>query len=247
MIHVAQAAKPSVTTLAAPPPAAKRLRPASRRDALRCISRSRLLVCRSARGGHTEACAAVAVDPHRGRRGGGPSPFEDDRRHGRRDPRRAGPWASLTFGAVAQAVQRNHDGETDGHLGGSDGHRKEDENLSTRGRCMDAGERHQHEVGGVEHDLDRQQHQQDVAPAGDPDTDRRRRAPAPRRSATRSAPWHRPGASQRSPGGRSCEPPLREDDRAQDGAEQQEAGHLEGQQPAREQLLCNGASHRHPA
>ena len=69
---------------------------------------------------------------------------------------------------LPQAVERDDDGEADGHLGGGDGDDKEHEDLrvvvgeSERGDTV-ASEGDERKVGGVEHELEAHENDEEVA------------------------------------------------------------------------------------
>src|SRR6266536_1065693 len=69
---------------------------------------------------------------------------------------------AVEVGAVQVPVDEQHDGEADAHLGGSDGDHEEREHLAGD-VTGEGGERDQVDVDGVEHELDREQHEDAVA------------------------------------------------------------------------------------
>src|SRR5215210_5360352 len=72
----------------------------------------------------------------------------------------------LDLDGVAQAVDRDHDRQPDGRLGGGDGHDEDREHLAgqlLRGVDV-AGERDHHDVDRVQHQLDREQDADGIAP-----------------------------------------------------------------------------------
>ena len=84
---------------------------------------------------------------------------------------------------MAEPVDREHDRQADGRLGRRDGDDEDREQLPRQvqrriDRLHVAGERHHHDVDGVQHQLDREQHADRVAPrerAEHPDGEQDRR------------------------------------------------------------------------
>src|SRR4051812_29957729 len=64
---------------------------------------------------------------------------------------------------LAMAEEADHDGQTDGGFGRGDGHDEKHDDLSV-GRAKRAAERDEGQVDGVEHDLDRQEDRDQIAP-----------------------------------------------------------------------------------
>src|SRR5215467_3526366 len=109
---------------------------------------------------------AFSRKPTNGRRGissSNESPFQARKRRG--------------IQRLAVPEQRDHDRQPDRGLGGGHGHHEEHDDLAV-GRAQRAAERHEAEVHGVQHDLDRQQDRDDVAAdqhARRPDREQNRR------------------------------------------------------------------------
>src|SRR5215471_11873971 len=67
---------------------------------------------------------------------------------------------------LAMTEERDHQREPDRRFGGRDRHDEERDDLAVH-RALEAADRHERDVDGVEHDLDRQQDRDQVAPQED--------------------------------------------------------------------------------
>ena len=77
------------------------------------------------------------------------------------------------MGGPSSPVERNNDGESDGHFGSSDGDDEEHEHLGivVGETCLTdpkSRERHERQVGRVEHELEAHENGDDVATQHDP-------------------------------------------------------------------------------